>query len=520
MRPIRLSSQTIALYGLTSFVAVLATAELEIASRLASALVVSLVAVGIAAVLHGFVTRLVSLIAVAVAVGAVRGAVLVGVLTWFGEAERPDLLRVASSIISAVIWMSVIALAFAGRDEYRLQYAAAVREVAACHADAGLDALPEVVELKSALGAAVASTEQAPSEEALRSAAVVLRAEIEERVRPLSHRIWFSAGSLQPHARIGRLVRDAIVTFPVPVWPVAIVWALSSFIGAPVIYGPLQGVLSATVCGLVLLVCLLSARFVLKLWHQRYLGVGLFVASALLPVLVSVAVVDSLGYATSDAQMLATFILVPLATAALLAAGSAIALANADRAQILRIVEARARAVDPWPSVDVSSYLHNSLQSELAGLALQFDRARPGSLEAQVAVERLAAIASRSIADDFRAQRETPLLRLQHAAAAWRGIADVSVAVSPLVDGADPRLSRVVEGVAEVTSNAIRHGGARVVRATVEVQGPRLLVEVSSDGHWDGRPGTGMGARWLDAVAAAPVSIESSAGRTLVRLAF
>ena len=44
-------------------------------------------------------------------------------------------------------------------------------------------------------------------------------------------------------------------------------------------------------------------------------------------------------------------------------------------------------------------------------------------LEAQAAVERLAALASRSIADDFRAERESPLERMQTGAVAWRGIA-------------------------------------------------------------------------------------------------
>ena len=517
MRPLRLSGETIALYALTSLVAVLSTAQLDIGNRLAVSIVTTVAAVVVASMLRGFVRRLGTLVLVAIAVGAVRGAVLVAALSWFGATERPDIMRVFNSTISAVIWLTAIALAFAGRDDYRQRYAAAVRQVATARAAEGIDALPEVIELKSALGAAVDSTGSAPTQRDLREAAAVLRGEIEDRVRPLSHRIWFSAGSLQPHARIGRLVRDAVFAFTVPIWPVAVVWVLSSFIGAPVIYGPTQGFVSAAACGVLLLVLLLIARPVRSRARGDWIGVALLVLCSVLPVLGTVGITRALGFVESDSASMATFLLVPVSIGALLVAGASIVLANADRAQILYIVEDRAHALDPWPSREVSSYLHNSLQSELAGLALQLDRAEPGSPEAQAAVERLAALASRSIADDFRAQRDTPLERLAAGAAAWRGLAEVYLDVAHSVTASDERLPVIVQAVEEITSNAIRHGGARTVRIRVTSDGVHLQVAVWSDGRHAPSAGTGIGEQWLASVASMPVSIRPSADGTLVR---
>lgn len=518
MRSLRLSFETIALYALTSLVAVLSTAQLAFGNRLAVAIITTLAAVAVASTLRGFVRGLGALVLVSIAVGAVRGAVLVTVLSWFGEAERPDLMRVLNSTISAVIWLTAIALAFAGRDDYRQRYAAAVRQVATARAVEGIDALPEVIELKSALGTAVVSTGSAPTQGDLREAAAVLRGEIEDRVRPLSHRIWFSAGSLQPHARIGRLVRDAVFAFTVPIWPVAMVWVLSSFIGAPVIYGSTQGFVSAAACGVLLLMFLLIARRVRSRTRDEWIGAALIVLCSVAPVLGTVCIARALGFVELGSSAMATFLLVPVAIGALLVAGASIVLANADRVQILHIVENRRRAQDPWPSREVSSYLHNSLQSELAGLALQLDRAEPGSPEAQAAVERLAALASRSIADDFRAQRDTPLERLAAGAAAWRGLAAVHLDVDDSVTASDERLPVIVQAVEEITSNAIRHGGARTVRIRVTSDDVHLQIEVLSDGRYAPSAGTGIGERWLASVASMPMSIRPSADGTLVRL--
>lgn len=518
MRPLQLSGETIALYALTSLLAVLSTAQLDIGNRLAVAIITTLAAVAVASMLRAFVRRLSALVLVAIAVGAVRGAVLVTVLSWFGEAERPDLVRVFNSTISAVIWLTVIALAFAGRDDYRRQYAAAVRQIATSRAAEGIDALPEVIELKSVLGAAADSTGSAPTHRELREAAAILRSEIEDRVRPLSHRIWFSAGSFQPHARIGRLLRDAVFAFAVPVWPVVAVWTLSSLIGAPVIYGSTQGLLSAATCGVLLLILLLIARAMRRRVRGEWIGAALLVLCSVLPVLGTVGVARALGFVESNGASMATFLLVPVAIGALLVAGASIVLANADRAQILRIVEYRAHALGPWPSREVSSYLHNSLQSELAGLALQLDRAEPGSPEAQAAVERLASLASRSIADDFRAQRETPLERLAAGAAAWRGLAAVHLEVADSVRAFDERLPVIVQAVEEITSNAIRHGGARTVRIRVTSENARQQIEVWSDGEYAPSAGSGIGEQWLASVASMPVAIRPSADGTLVRL--
>lgn len=516
----RLTPGVLGLYAVTSVLAVFTTSELRLVDRVITAILVTGLALVIGFALRPMARGVGRVLIAAVCIGTVRGVALIAILEVFAADSSWDLLRVVSSAVSAVIWIGVIAFIAAGREDYRVRFAAAVRDVAEARAVAAIDALPEVRHLKSAAESASQRTSHEPSQEALRAAAQTLRAELEASIRPLSHRIWFSPRSPEPHARIAPLVRDAALGFTVPVWPVVVVWTVSTLIGAPVIYGIVQGTLSALLCAGFLVSALLIATRVMRRVHHGALGPVLLVLVSLLPALMTEWVLTLSGFTAPSVSVLATYVLVPLALGFLLLAASAVNLANADRETILAIAQARQRPQDAAPTRDVSAYLHNSLQSELAGLALQLDRAAPGTAEAQAAVERLAALASRSIADDFRAQRESPLERIQTGAAAWRGIAEVVITVDGAVDRADPRLHLVVQAVEELTSNAVRHGGARTLDIALRQVGDCLELTMTSDGDATALldAGHGMGLLWLAEVSVDPVTVQPTAEGVVARV--
>lgn len=512
--PMTLTAGGIGLYAITSALAVLATADLEAWKRLVAAVGATGLAVAIAFALRGVVSALVSLSVVALVVGASRGAVLVWVLSRLGD-PGPNGMRIASSMISALIWLVAIAAVLRGREGYRRQYAAAVQQIADAQAGQRLASLPEVTRMQATLDAVARSAGSAPDETALRAAAQVLRDEVEQGIRPLSHRIWFSAGTSEPHARILPLVRDAVTTLPVPIVPVLAVWTLSALVGAPTLYGAGRGIVSVLLSALVLAVMLMLTRRVLHRWRDARLGSVLLVACAVVPVLLTDLALGPWSGASGRPATAATFVLAPLAIGALVLAAAATALAAADREEILRIAEARADEV--LASQEVSAYLHNSLQSQLSALALQLDRAEPGSADAQVAVERLAALASRSIADDFHAQRELPIDRMQEGARAWHGIADVTVVVADDVEPTHPRLMLAVQAVEEITSNAIRHGSAsRVVVEVRQTEGD-LVIEAASDGVV-ANGSSGMGSAWLADVSRREPAWEQRASGTVLRI--
>lgn len=516
--PLRLTAPAIGLYAITSVIAVLTTAEAGLEARVPIALAVTGVAVVAAFAFAPRVRGLISLVAVATIVGALRGSVLVIALDRLDADAGPELPRIASSTFSAIVWLVAVVLVLAGRDRYRAAYAAAVRQLAEARAAESLDALPEVRRLKRAAGSAAARTSEGPTAEALREAARALRAEIEEGIRPLSHRIWFSARSLEPHTRLSGVVPDAATAFTVPVAPVVAVWGAASLLGAPGMYGARAGIVGAVASTACLWGALLASRALMERPRGRWCGPVLIAACAVVPIVCAHAIGTMLGFPLDSAGALRTYLLGPLALAFLILAAASVRLSIADRGTVLAI--ARARAVpSSWPR-DLSAYLHNSLQSEVTSLAMQFDGARPGSREAQVAVERLAALASRSIADDFRLQRSVPLDRLREAAAAWRAIADVRVVVDPAVDDADPRLPEAVQAAQEMTSNAIRHGRARSVEVRLSAHHGRLVLEVASDATVAPQPGTGLGSAWLARAAFEGPAVALEHGRTVVRVAW
>lgn len=525
---VRLTPAVIGLYAITSAIAVLASPAVPWPVRAP----VSAIVTGIA-VLAAFASRRAvrgpgSLALAALAVGAVRGVALLACLDFSAVDRSHDPLRVASSAVSALIWIGAFAMALASREAYRARYAAAVRQVALARAPEALEALPEVSSVQDALARAADASARELDGRQLREAAAILRGEIEERIRPLSHRMWFAAASAEaPRARLGPLVRDAVLTFAVPIWPVTAIWLVSTLIGAPVLYGTVRGLASAAACSGFLAGALVLSRWALERTQSRWAGPAALVACAVAPVLLTQLLVSSTGIAATGTAAVATYTFVPLALGGLLLAASAASLAGADRRLVLGLAESRADAVPA--SRELSSYLHNTVQSELASLAMQLDRAEPGSAEAQRAVERLAALASRSIADGFRAQRESPLARMHAGAASWRGIAEVSVEVDAGVDEADPRMPVLVQAAEEATSNAVRHGRARTVTVRVRTDGGALALEVASDGSLGGPEGagngagaggtgTGMGQGWLASVAAAPVELVERDGGTVLRL--
>lgn len=495
--PMSLTGSSIGLYAITSVLAVLATAELDLWSRGVAAVSATGTAVAIGFVMRGRVATLASLAVAALIVGAARGAVLVWVLAVLGD-PSPNDMRIVSSMVSALIWLVAITTVLRGREGYRRQYAAAVEQIAEAQAGQRLAALPEVTSMQATLDAIARSAAPALDEAALRAAAQVLRDEVEQGLRPLSHRIWFSAGASEPHARLLPLVRDALATLPVPITPVLVVWTLSALIGAPALYGALRGTMSVLLSAIVLAGMLLLTRRLLHRWPDARLGAVLLTACAIVPVLLPDVVLGVWGGESVRPSAASTFVLAPLAIGALVLAAAATSLATADREEILRIAEARAG--EALAAQEMSAYLHNSLQSQLSALALQLDRAQPGSADAQIAVERLAALASRSIADDFRAQRERPIDRLHDAAQAWRGIAEVTVMVADDVDPVHPRLTLAVQAVEEITSNAIRHGSATRIDVDVRQSQGDLVIEVASNGVIAAVP-PGMGSGWLAGIS-------------------
>lgn len=500
-----ISPLVIGVYALTSFIGALAIPMGTPAQLVLAALLATAVAAGGTAIAAPLAKRTSTVLISAVIIGLVRGLSLLACAVWFGAPI--DSLTLVSSVISAVIWIGGTALIVGNHRRYEARFANLVRAAAALRAPETLSQLDEVAAVQDSIAKAAANAD--PNDAAaLRAASLVIRQQIDESLRPLSHRIWFDARRAAPRVRIGRLVLDAAMLLPVPVWTTIGVWCASSFVGAIHMYGAERGIISLLLTAIVLAAMLPPATRLARRYPRWWLGPLILVACAVLPVLVASIVVTQANFSTTQIPEAITFIFVPIALGSLMLVTASIALSFTDQEEVLAGIASRAAATAGDANSAVSAYLHNSLQSELTGLAMQLENAAPGSPEAQIAIERMAALANRSIADEFRDLQLGPRERLARVSQAWAGIADIGISIDPDIDNDEPQLSVVVQIAEELIANAVRHAGATWVEVTVAPGDTCLVVEARSNGQRAAVRGQGMGTDWLNSVCRDSVTLE------------
>lgn len=492
---VRLSPPVILMYSIASFVgAVIALSPTGI--RPGGVLVVAIGVTG-AAVLALFGARRMQasrsmggpmrayavFLVVALVVGAVRGLLLaVWTAAWDETLEGGVGAQVINSAFAAAIWLTLAGLVFASRERYRQRYQSLLVQGATRNpgqqGSPDLDSHPSVMQVKSRVAQAVEESGAAPTPSDLLHVSDAIRHEIENNIRPLSHRLWFSADGGEPQVRWSRLVRDALAGFTAPVATIALIWLAGGLIGGSRLFGLERAVLSAVISTILLAGMLVLGRRMVRRSPRR--GLVWALVSAIVPVVAADAVLTALGYPSDigDGSVLA--LLLPLALFALIVIGSSISLADADREVVLDVA-ARRRLIPADRLLDtrqLSAYLHNSLQSELTGLAMQLEAAaRSGDVaEAGEALQRVHALLARSVSEDFAGLGEDPESRAERVVSGWRGICDVVFSIDPSVEG-DPRLPVAVQAAEEIIANAVRHAGATAVSVTITLVESDLQVE-------------------------------------------
>ena len=420
---------------------------------------------------------------VALIVGALRGLLLaVWAAAWDETLEGGVVAQVANSAFAAAIWLTLAGLVFASRERYRQRYQSLLMQGVTRHPDRqdspDLDTHPNVMQVKSRVAQAVAESGAAPTPADLLRVSDAIRHEIENNIRPLSHRLWFSADGGEPQVRWSRLVRDALAGFTAPVATISLIWLAGGLIGGSRLFGLERAVLSAAL-STILLACML---FLGKRVVRRSPSVGLVWAllSSIVPVVAADAALSAQGYPSDIGDGSVLVLLLPLALFALIVIGSSISLADADREVVLDVA-ARRRPISADDLLDthrLSTYLHNSLQSELTGLAMQLEAAAHSGdvAEAGEALQRVHALLARSVSEDFADLGEDPSSRADRVALGWRGICEVVFSIDPIIGG-DPRLPVAVQAAEEIIANAVRHAGATAVSVTITLVESDLQVK-------------------------------------------
>jgi signal transduction histidine kinase len=251
------------------------------------------------------------------------------------------------------------------------------------------------------------------------------------------------------------------------------------------------------------------------------LGVIYLVVAGTIPLIVTDAVLRAMGLGSDFTLTNGLVVLLPLALIALMIAGLAISMAHADRSVVLSVTKRyAATSADGFTNaLAASTYLHNTVQSELTGVAMQLKQAaESGDPQlSRAAVQHAQEIMSRSLTQGFIDQRADPAGHIDRVANAWQGICDVDIAIEPQV-AVDPRASVAIQVVEELIANAVRHSGATQITAALSKRPDGISITCRINRQWQAGGIEGLGSTWMATISPHGVETRRTDGGTVLQL--
>lgn len=342
--------------------------------------------------------------------------------------------------------------------------------------------------------------------EKLVTAANSLREIIDQRVRPLSHRLWASSTNSVPRVQFQAILGSTLKYPVIPAAQLAVSISAISAVNLVSTFGPTRGIASA-----IFILILYFGYF--QVLHKRLLKIGKGgILRGLLSLAYPAVIASTVFYfvnAVYYKEYYGLFNLVVMFNFILITCSFAFYEVNRiDRENVLIEIE---RGVSELlknqqtsrntREEQMASYLHNALQPEILALSHQLEEAAQTSdvTETKDILERVASKLNRSLYEEFPSSEINVLERLNRIQNAWKGLVDVQLELSEDFVKAIQQNFLVTQIVDEAIANSVRHQSARKVVITGslnEENQPKLLI--LSRGFSNPSIGAGLGSEWLD----------------------
>lgn len=455
-------------------------------------------------------------------IGLVRGWAFYSLIEAFSLQQPSNLnFRLFNSVLTTIIWMTLASAVVEGQRRYLKSYRTLVNQAVFYSANPAqtapteasknpvplgeLDNLENIVALKANLSAIhEAASITGISQESLKQAAASVRYQIESLLRPMSHRLWFNSEQGRPQVKIWGLMEDSLRSLRFSIPRVVIVCLLPTLVGGIVMISWQLNLLTVSTFTGVLLVCLLAYKRWAPQAANPWWNLLFMLGSGITTITVANLIFIALHLEQIMTNYSSLVVIVPLVIVIVLWADSTIILVSQDRKTISSALVNDSQIPSQFASQDLlASYLHNSLQSELTGIAYQLEHAAQhiDSPKSRQSLEQLGALIGRSISQDFANFTETPLSRIQRVIEAWSGIATTTITFDERISDTDPRLVIAVQIIEEGIANAVRHSGATQIDAELNLSGDNLVMQLTSDGSIGNRSVDGVGTKWLSRYA-------------------
>lgn len=445
-----------------------------------------------------------------IAIGASRGWLFSTANDFLGIQDPVSLeLRILNSTISTMVWAVAILAIEARISGYRTAFRekliqkssqATTSMTGSGFVSHGLPGTAELNRLQENLREITEGLKaENHSSNALPIAAKEIQQQVAQLLRPLSHRIWYNAEKNRPQFHLPGLLSQALRTLNINALLTVTVGSGIFLLGALSLVS-LQESLLRTIgytfaLGLSLLVLKKAPG---KRPKRTSVGVVVLLAIATITILGSELLASFVLYGEPATSYPLVAIAGPVSTLALLTLAAVLGQLDEDWKLIDSMLDSseiglKSTATD----IRFASFLHNSLQSELNGIALnlgeQVDRDSP---KVRALLERLEKISTESIADRYLASQLRDHEYLVEMVEAWGPLIAIGLDISPAV-ASHSRLPLLIELAEESISNAVRHSETKEISLSATVVDEDIVVVVSHPAKNLTLESKKLGAGWL-----------------------
>lgn len=468
-------------------------------------------------------------------VGAVRGEILHQLINNFG---LKDNLTSQMAIISSTIFTSIYFITISSfmetvlhrRDKFNKVFAEASlllanpRSVINDKLDPRHLYLETLDGIKNSMGAVGVGKEKSEPR-ALLEASKVIQFQINEVLRPLSHRLWVNALGQVKHRHMLGIMKDAIEYLD---FSVKYILAYQFFVGG---YGialvlGFESSLYVTTIGAVTSLLLIRGYFSLqrRVENRRFLlGITFLALVGLLPVFVPIAIRNPLN---ESASAVAGLLISPTIPGLILLV-SAYRLVIRDRDFAIgaatsvgfRVATLSTKEQSPKGGIELAEYFHNSLQSELFGISKRLEAASrdtSGAGNAEV-MQSLETALNRDY-QDISTSELGGVMRIQKLIASWQGIAEIEVVGLNYLEEDSSLAQRTSQVLEEMITNTIRYGLADSIQVELVKGLTHLQIELTHNGIGEISKKSGLGSLLLAQHSADGIDISSESGKTYLRI--
>jgi signal transduction histidine kinase len=461
--------------------------------------------------------------------GALRGVILQKIIS---SSELQDNLEPAFAILSSVIFTSiyfVIISAFMEtvlqkRERFNQIFAKASLLVVDPNAvnrnlDSRIEYTTTLATIKERISLFDLGGSHVKSEN-LVAASKLLQNQINEVLRPLSHRLWINALGQVKHRSFLGITIDAIRNLD---FNVKYILGYQLFVGG---YGislvlGFESALHVSIIGVITSAVLMKLFFAIsERLHNGHLllGASFLILIGLLPVYTPIAIRNSLN---DSASALAGLLISPTLPGLILLV-SAYRLVTTDRDFAIgaatavknRIASVSLEAQNVFTGVQIAEYLHNSLQSELFGISRRLESFSNGnsSEKPEEVVRSLEKALNRSY-QDIPLRDLDVAMRIPQLISSWEGIADITLSGLQILEAGTSLSARASSVLEEMITNTIRYGEADEIFIELTLEASHLHVLLTHNGKGHISKKSGLGSLILARHSNEGVNIKSENGR-------